>query len=190
MTIGEGVTAPDKTGYTFEKWEIRGGVTSGDVSDNQFTMPDHNVEFYAVYTVNSHDVIYKVGSDEHDRQSHSYGTQVTRGDGVSHPTKAGSVFTCWTLQSPADLSIDGSGKFTMPDSDVIFEATFRGKYTVRNKAYDENGDEISLDEEIYDGKEYYNGDEVTVAPTLTDPDLIFDGWNVEAPDGLVLIQAT
>ena len=69
---------------------------------------------------------------------------------------------------------------------MIFAAEFLGKYTVRYKAYDVNGDEITLDGEDYQPKEYHNGDEVTVAPVLTHDEYTFNGWNVESPDDLTL----
>ncbi len=171
-------------GYTFEGWTLPTGLSTDETG--QFTMPQSDVVITGEYRKNSHAVIYMVSDTEHARQTKPYGTEVIKGAGVTDPTKENAEFKGWKLQSPSGLSIDENGRFTMPDEEVIFVAEFLGKYTVRYKAYDVNGDEITLDGDDYQPKEYHNGDEVTVAPVLTDDEYTFNGWNVESPDNLTL----
>ena len=180
---------PDIEGYEFSGWSVQtpDGLA---IDDGKITMPNTDVVIYGEYAKKSYDVIYMVGDTEHGRSTHQFAESVTRGEGVSDPVKAGSEFRGWKIRSGITSDkIDADGRFAMPAGDVVFEAAFLGKYTVRYRACDINGAEITLAPEVYGDREYYNGTEVTVAPALTDGDYIFDGWKAEIPDNLAMIQA-
>ncbi len=115
-SFGTEVTVRDKfskEGYTVTDW------TSDDVTftDGKFTMPDEDVVIEATTSVNSHTVTYKVdGVQVGDTETYSFGTEVTVRDKFS---KEGYTVTDWTSD---DVTFT-DGKFTMPDEDVVIEAT-------------------------------------------------------------------
>ena len=109
------IAEPTKTGYTFSGW-----------SELPATMPDEDVTVSGTFTVNTHDIIYKVDGVEYDTTENvPYGADLT-GYLIAEPTKAGHTFSGWT-GLPA----------TMPDEDVTVSGTFTmNTYTVRFFAAD------------------------------------------------------
>lgn len=105
------------------------------------------------------------------------------------PDIEGYTFSGWQIQSPEGLEIS-NGTFTMPQNDVVLFGEYtKNSYNVIYEAYDVDGNEISLDPAVYGDAEYFNGDEVTVAPVLTDEEYTFDGWKVKSPANLAVIQS-
>jgi len=110
-------THPTRTGYTFSKWQISGlDITSGQ------TMPASNVTVSAVWTTNSHTLLFDTGSDGStiDPLSVSYGANLrTQLNAVTNPTRTGYTFSKWQIGGADVLSSQ-----TMPDNDVTAVAVW------------------------------------------------------------------
>ena len=93
--------APTKEGYTFSGW-----------SEIPTTMPNHDVEVTASFTINSYFLFYVLDGEIYKTTSVTYGTALTP---EAEPTKEGYTFSGWS-EIPA----------TMPAKDV----TVTGNFTI------------------------------------------------------------
>ena len=146
---------PTKVGYTFNGWSVA-------IPD---TMPGHNIETEAQFTINSHDFTYIVDGVE-TTKSYNYGETI---EYPANPTKVGYTFEGWVGDKPA----------TMPDSDVTITADFEViTYTITyNLAGGTN--------HANNPATYTVEDEITLlAPTKTDYDFL--GW-FDGEDQLVSV---
>jgi len=124
--VGSNVTVenvPSKPGHTFSGWSIDGEPYE---PDDEFIMPDADVEIVGTFTVNEHKVKYQYsgtvpdGAPELPETSiKAYGSTVS----IAQPAQfAGYIFNGWyPLQT--DLSVS-NGTFTMPDKDVTLVGYF------------------------------------------------------------------
>ncbi len=158
------IAAPTKEGYTFSGWDKTG----------TFAMPDADVTISGTFTVNTHNVIYKVDGAEYETvENVAFGTDVTV---IAAPTKEGYTFSGW----------DKTGTFAMPDADVTISGTFTvNKHNVIYK----------VDGEVYKTVENVAfGTDVTVIAAPTKEGYTFSGWDkTEAfamPDADVTISGT
>ena len=181
ISVEQDMTAP---GHTFSGWSVKTAPDGFAVSGGKFKMPEGDVVFTGSFTPNSHNVIYMVGDSVHDSKSYDYGTEVTRGGGVSDPTKTNAVFKGWKLKSGITSDkIDESGKFTMPDNEVVFEAEFEATYQVSYIAK-KDGENYTLPSG-YEAQRFAANKEVTVKPDLPEIEgYTFSGWSVQSPGGV------
>ena len=164
-TIPTPATNPTKTGYTFQSWN---GIPA--------SMPDEDITVTANWTVNKHDVVYKVDGVVYEQYTGA--NQVDYGAVIpvpaTDPTKTGWTFTGWTPDAPA----------TMPDNDLEFNATFtQNNYTITYRAEGEQ-DIVQT---------YHYQDVVTAPAEPTRTGYTFSGWqNVPAtmPAEDVIITGT
>ena len=136
---------PTKVGYTFTGWSVA-------IPD---TMPGHNIETEAQFTINSHNFTYVIDGVE-TTKSYQYGETI---EYPANPSKAGYTFESWVGDKPV----------TMPDNDVIITAEFEViTYTITyNLAGGTN--------HANNPATYTVEDEITLlAPTKTDYDFL--GW--------------
>ena len=179
---------PDMTapGYNFSGWTVSSAPTGFTVSGGKFDMPDGDVLFTGSFTPHSYNVIYKANGATHATKPYSYGTEVTVGSGVADPTKANAVFNGWKYVSGlSGESAIANGKFTMPDSEVIFEAEFSDTYPVSYTARKDNAD-YTLPAG-YETQRFVKGAEVTVKGNPPDINgYSFSGWSVQSPTGLTV----
>ncbi len=137
------IAEPSKTGYTFSGW-----------SEIPEFMPDNDIVITGSFTVNTHNIIYLVDSEEYHKEELAYGSVITP---IAEPSKTGHAFSGWS-ETPE----------TMPDEDVIIEGVFtKCSYKITYLV-----DDAMYKEDTYD----YDTEIVSTAePTKTG--YTFSGWD-------------
>lgn len=138
---------PVKEGYTFSGWD-------GEPE----RMPAHDVEVRGEFTVNVHNIVYRVDGEEYQVITGvAYGTEIVA---IEEPEKEGYTFGGWQ-NVPA----------TMPDEDVVIDGEFTiNQYTLS----------FILDGEPYTSITGDFGAEIE-APVPEKVGYTFSGWNPEVP---------
>ena len=170
------VTADERPGYVFDRWEASDGVELTE--DGKFTMPDHDVTIEAKYKqYHSIEVSKGVATDAEGNPISSAveGTEIWIEIDREQRNPDEFEFNRW-LSTPEDLEIANRKaertRFTMPDDNVTVEAKF-----------------LHLREIIvHDGTTYVEGEEGGIAKagqTVTVkadeiPGLKFDHWTVDS----------
>ena len=127
-------TAPEKEGYTFDRWEKEGLPADANIDGATITfkMPANNVTLKAQYTENAPEtyelkvtdakVTLKDGSAVADLTAVPAGTELV----ATAPEKEGYTFTGWTATGlPANANIDGATvTFKMPANKVTLNAKY------------------------------------------------------------------
>lgn len=120
------VTASPATGY-----QVTGITTSPSltVSNNKFTMPAGNVTVTVTFAKITYSISKSAspaagGTVNLSRNTATYGDSVT----VTQTPNAGYYFNGWT-KTPSNLSINGSGQFTMPAQNVTLVANYLKRST-------------------------------------------------------------
>ena len=201
---GNEVSTPSHEGFTFVEWEIKDNSISETsiASNGKFTMPENTVKFRAVFKQNLR-LIYDANGRTADNIPSDEEFDVKPGESVTRPLDSqkipetsGELFRYWstspdggearnvTVSYKQNGLVLDSGRFN-----VRAYAVWSKKYTVSYKAYDIDGNQITLDPAIYGATEVYDGDEYTIAAPLTDSNYAFVGWIAEEPDGLEIIQS-
>ena len=134
------LTATPNTGYHFKEWQVvSGGVT---ITDGKFTMPEGNVEVKAIFEKNSstgggggggvttYPITVKSAKNGDVTASHKSAAKGTTVTLTVEPDKGYLLDTLTVLDGndkELKLTDKGDGKFTftMPDSKVTVEATFK-----------------------------------------------------------------
>ena len=151
------VTAPEKEGYTFAGWSVKGAQVDNPYDQNLlFRMPAGDVTLTPNYTVN----YYRLTVDD-TMEFKDYGEPVT----VTAPEKEGYTFTDWAVDGVTVA--DKTSKtlaFTMPAGDVTLTANYAINHytlTVNGKA-----EQKEYGERVYTYAEYRTG-------------WIFTGWETK-----------
>lgn len=170
------VTADERPGYVFDRWEASDGVELTE--DGKFTMPDHDVTIEAKYKqYHSIEVSKGVATDAEGNPISSAveGTEIWIEIDREQRNPDEFEFKRW-LSNPEDLEIANRKAerthFTMPDEDVTVEATFLHLREIT----------------VHDGTTYVEGEEGGIAKegqTVTVkadeiPGLKFDHWTVDS----------
>ena len=170
------VTADERPGYVFDRWEASDGVELTE--DGKFTMPDHDVTIEAKYKqYHSIEVSKGVATDAEGNPISSAleGTEIWIEIDREQRNPDEFEFKRW-LSKPEDLEIANRKAertcFTMPDEDVNVEATFLHLREIT----------------VHDGTTYVEGEEGGIAKegqTVTVkadeiPGLKFDHWTVDS----------
>ena len=170
------VTADERPGYVFDRWEASDGVELTE--DGKFTMPDHDVTIEAKYKqYHSIEVPKGVATDAEGNPISSAveGTEIWIEIDREQRNPDEFEFKRW-LSNPEDLEIANRKAerthFTMPDEDVTVEATFLHLREIT----------------VHDGTTYVEGEEGGIAKagqTVTVkadeiPGLKFDHWTVDS----------
>ena len=170
------VTADERPGYVFDRWEASDGVELTE--DGKFTMPDHDVTIEAKYKqYHSIEVSKGVATDAEGNPISSAleGTEIWIEIDREQRNPDEFEFKRW-LSTPDDLEIANRKAerthFTMPDGDVTVEATFLHLREIT----------------VHDGTTYVEGEESGIAKkgqTVTVkadeiPGLKFDHWTVDS----------
>ena len=170
------VTADERPGYVFDRWEASDGVELTE--DGKFTMPDHDVTIEAKYKqYHSIEVSKGVATDAEGNPISSAleGTEIWIEIDREQRNPDEFEFNRW-LSTPEDLEIANRKAerthFTMPDEDVTVEATFLHLREIT----------------VHDGTTYVEGEEGGIAKegqTVTVkadeiPGLKFDHWTVDS----------
>ena len=170
------VTADERPGYVFDRWEASDGVELTE--DGKFTMPDHDVTIEAKYKqYHSIEVSKGVATDAEGNPISSAleGTEIWIEIDCEQRNPDEFEFKRW-LSKPEDLEIANRKAertcFTMPDEDVNVEATFLHLREIT----------------VHDGTTYVEGEESGIAKkgqTVTVkadeiPGLKFDHWTVDS----------
>ena len=127
-------TAPEKEGYTFDRWEKEGLPADANIDGATITfkMPAHNVTLKAKYTENAPEtyelkvtdaqVTLKDGGAVADLTAVPVGTELV----ATAAEKDGYTFTGWTATGlPANANIDGATvTFKMPANKVTLNAKY------------------------------------------------------------------
>ena len=170
------VTADERPGYVFDRWEASDGVELTE--DGKFTMPDHDVTIEAKYKqYHSIEVSKGVATDAEGNPISSAleGTEIWIEIDREQRNPDEFEFNRW-LSTPEDLEIANRKaertRFTMPDDNVTVEAKFLHlrEITVHD------GTTYVEDEEGGIAKE---GQTVTVKADEI-PGLKFDHWTVDS----------
>ena len=128
------VTAPEKEGYTFDRWEKEGLPADANIDGATvtFKMPANKVTLNAKYIANAPEtyelkvtdaqVTLKDGSAVADLTAVPAGTELV----ATAPEKEGYTFTGWTATGlPANAKIDGATvTFKMPANKVTLNAKY------------------------------------------------------------------
>ncbi|MCR5522082.1 MAG: InlB B-repeat-containing protein, partial [Clostridia bacterium] len=145
---------PEKEGYTFEGWS-EDGETVVDVEE---TVPDRDIEYIAVWSINSYTITFKYG-EVNDNAVYKtitadYGTEIEE---VANPEFTGYSFGGWDTDIPdtmpaKDMTItalwsaneykityklDGVDYFATPYESAVDTFTYGSEVTVREKAVKE-----------------------------------------------------
>lgn len=175
------VTADERPGYVFDRWEASDGVELTE--DGKFTMPDHDVTIEAKYKqYHSIEVSKGVATDAEGNPISSAleGTEIWIEIDREQRNPDEFEFKHWE-SGPEDLEIaDRKAErtsFTMPDEDVTVEAKFLHLREIT----------------VHDGTTYVEGEEGGIAKagqTVTVkadeiPGLKFDHWTVD-PENVTL----
>lgn len=80
----ESIPAPKKTGYTFKGWVGKKGTPT--------TMPDYDLTFNALFTVNDYVLTYKVDDAVYMKDTIAFGDTITP---IAGPAKKGYTFDGW-----------------------------------------------------------------------------------------------
>ena len=170
------VTADERPGYVFDRWEASDGVELTE--DGKFTMPDHDVTIEAKYKqYHSIEVSKGVATNAEGNPISSAleGTEIWIEIDREQRNPDEFEFKRW-LSTPEDLEIANRKAerthFTMPDEDVTVEATFLHLREIT----------------VHDGTTYVEGEEGGIAKagqTVTVkadeiPGLKFDHWTVDS----------
>ena len=170
------VTADERPGYVFDRWEASDGVELTE--DGKFTMPDHDVTIEAKYKqYHSIEVSKGVATDAEGNPISSAveGTEIWIEIDREQRNPDEFEFNRW-VSAPEDLEIAGRKAertcFTMPDEAVTVEAKFLHLREIT----------------VHDGTTYVEGEEggiakegqiVTVKADEI-PGLKFDHWTVDS----------
>ena len=170
------VTADERPGYVFDRWEASDGVELTE--DGKFTMPDHDVTIEAKYKqYHSIEVSKGVATDAEGNPISSAleGTEIWIEIDREQRNPDEFEFKHWE-SGPEDLEIANRKAerthFTMPDEDVTVEAKFLHLREIT----------------VHDGTTYVEGEEGGIAKagqTVTVkadeiPGLKFDHWTVDS----------
>ena len=170
------VTADERPGYVFDRWEASDGVELTE--DGKFTMPDHDVTIEAKYKqYHSIEVSKGVATDAEGNPISSAleGTEIWIEIDREQRNPDEFEFNRW-VSNPEDLEIANRKAertcFTMPDGDVTVEAKFLHLREIT----------------VHDGTTYVEGEESGIAKvgqTVTVkadeiPGLKFDHWTVDS----------
>lgn len=170
------VTADERPGYVFDRWEASDGVELTE--DGKFTMPDHDVTIEAKYKqYHSIEVSKGVATDAEGNPISSAleGTEIWIEIDREQRNPDEFEFKHWE-SGPEDLKIANRKaertSFTMPDEDVTVEAKFLHLREIT----------------VHDGTTYVEGEEGGIAKagqTVTVkadeiPGLKFDHWTVDS----------
>ena len=170
------VTADERPGYVFDRWEASDGVELTE--DGKFTMPDHDVTIEAKYKqYHSIEVSKGVATDAEGNPISSAleGTEIWIEIDREQRNPDEFEFKHWE-SGPEDLEIANRKaertSFTMPDEDVTVEAKFLHLREIT----------------VHDGTTYVEGEEggiAKVGQTVTVkadeiPGLKFDHWTVDS----------
>lgn len=136
------------SGKAFRKWEIKSGnVTLEDErrSTIYFTMPDEDVEITALYG-DFHTVTVKNGSA--DITSAVEGKTIY----IKATVPSGKIFDKWVVSS-GNVQVknvyNSTTYFSMPDEDVVIEATFKDPYLATGTCGDDLEWQITYDGILY-----------------------------------------
>ena len=152
---GAEVTAPanpTKDGCTFSRWD----------KDIPATMPAENLTITALWTVNTHSIVYVVdGTTYQTVENVAVGTAI---QAIAAPVKTGYAFSGWQTV-PA----------TMPDANVTINGTFTiNQYTVKFVDGNVTIDSITAN----------YGTAIKAPADPTKAGYIFSGWSVAVPDSI------
>lgn len=159
---GETVTLTPNVpeGYKFDRWEVvTGGVA---IENNQFVMPNANVEITAIYTAIEYTV--KVNDGSANPATATIGETVTLTAGEA---PAGQMFAGWKVVS-GKIEIVGN-QFVMPASNVEVTAIYQNivYYTV------------TVNNGTADPSSAAEGTVVTLTPNPAPDGQAFSGWEVQ-----------
>ena len=149
------ITAPEnpsKTGYTFAGWYPK----------LPEKMPFNGFNTKAIWTINSHVVIYEVDGVVYSKETLEYGSEI---NAPANPSKPGWVFIGWES--------DYTGT-TVPDYDVTYKAQWKQDIiTMRFVFWDDNKVEY----------QYKPGEEITEIPEVPAREgYTFKGWDKTIPE--------
>lgn len=129
---------PTRTGYTLKGWSTSSSATTG--STGSYT-PTGNVTLYAVWQLNSHTVTLTKNdyiASVSGGGSKNYGASVTVTAVLGSASGYIYSFTGW-YNGSTKVSSNTSHTFTMPDSDVSYQAVGSRTLKTYTVSYDANG---------------------------------------------------
>ena len=174
VDYNEYATAPadlTKTGYTFKGWTTDGGATTASKATIDATQVTVNVEYTAVFEINSYDVTFydEDGTTVLDSQSVDYNEYATA---PTDPSKTGYTFKGWTTDGGATLLSKATIDATQVTANVEYTAVFEiNSYDVT--FYKEDGT-TGIDSQSVDYNEY-----ATAPADLTKTGYTFKGWTTD-----------
>ncbi len=179
---------PEREGYVFAGWT----TSDVNVADGKFTMPEKDVTFTATWKEDQngngepddeetkYDILYVKGTTDEVTGMPSGETDVLPGVektvSTARPEREGYVFAGWTT---SDVNV-ADGKFTMPEKDVTFTATWERAGEETNDIRYEPGtrDTVrNMPANVYDVQEGTTQTRSSRIPVRAG--WIFDGWKTD-----------
>lgn len=148
---------PEKEGYDFIGWS-EDGETVVDVEE---TVPDRDVEYIAVFSINSYTITYNVDGEKYDEKTYEYNADVTK---LATPEKQGYVFSGWDKDEPEK----------MPAENLVLNGSFSA---ATNTKYDVETYTMNLSGEYYKTSESFTG---TTGETATAEYTVHEGFTLNA----------
>ncbi|NLB36598.1 MAG: InlB B-repeat-containing protein, partial [Clostridiales bacterium] len=143
-----------KAGHLFIGWSTTSDGEVEYTDGTNYTMNSEGTTLYAVWSINSYQIIYIIDEVEYRRVTYQYGAPVTP---IADPTKPGHTFSGWP-QHPE----------TMPAGDLTIMGSF--SKNLYDLVY-------MIDGEIYKTETYEYDAEITPLPDPERTGSSFSGWS-------------
>ncbi|MBO7495452.1 MAG: InlB B-repeat-containing protein [Salinivirgaceae bacterium] len=123
-----------RTGYKYEGWATSPDATS--ITNILLAMPNYNLTYYAVWTINSHSLTWNANGGELETEGTNgtvdYGTTITP---ATTKSRTGYDFIGWNTQADATTAIDVATE--MPDNNLTYYAVWEAH--THTLTWDANG---------------------------------------------------
>ncbi|MCQ2070276.1 MAG: InlB B-repeat-containing protein, partial [archaeon] len=154
---------PTKDGYTFVEW---------DNYSEGMTMPAHDIEFVAVFEVNTYTVTFVVDGQAVASGAYDYGSEIVV---PADPVKEGHTFVKWDGYTPGMTVPAYNARFNAVFDVNLYLVTFMDEGKVHFEDYFEYGSVIVLPEEpTKEGYTFTGWDGYEEGMTVPAEDVLFD----------------
>lgn len=178
-TVTVSTAQVSRSGYSFIGWNtLADGSGTSRAASSTFTMPETDLTFYAIWSINAYTVYYNMngGTGSVTPQPGNYGSSVIVSTTV--PTRLGYTFSGWNTLAPGNgFDYTGGGTLSIPASNL----TLFAKWTpiMYSVSFNANGGSGSP----ADVTGLTAGNNTTLSVTVpVQNGYVFNGWNT-AVDG-------
>lgn len=162
-------STPTRVGHTFSRWNTKADGTGANYNPGGAYTANADVTLYAVWTVNTYDVVYDAngGTGAPESQQKTYLVDLTLSDTV--PTRDGFTFVHWnTKLDDTGATYDPGDTFSSNYSVTLHAIWTRSEYII---TYDANGHGTAPAAQTKEP-----GGSVTIADAITADHYTFKWW--------------